>query len=181
MRFALLAALSWLSTVRAANPTVTIDGGAVIGTSVAVPKATAHVNEFLGIPFAQSPPERFSPPQPAESWKQPLVAQAFKPACVQQFNCMRAPTLWYGIDRLTREQTRRHDATSPSRRSIVVIPKRARTVSISTSMHHPLPPLARAVPSFTGSMAAHYNSAPQVHLSTMARSSLHTRTSSSSP
>jgi carboxylesterase type B len=86
MQYHLFAVLSWLAAVRAVDPTVTIDGGAVIGTAVSIPKTTARVNEFLGIPFA-APPERFSPPQPAKSWHEPLVAQAFKPACIQQFNC----------------------------------------------------------------------------------------------
>jgi len=87
MNYRFLLALSIFSIAKAADPTVSIDAGAVIGTAVAVPKATASVNQFLGIPFAQSPPQRFGPPQPAKSWNKPLVAKAFKPACVQQFNC----------------------------------------------------------------------------------------------
>lgn len=84
----LLLLLSWLAIVQAINPTVTIDGGVVVGTAVPVHKATASVDQFLGIPFAQSPPERFSPPQPPKSWLEPLAVQKFKPACIQQFNCM---------------------------------------------------------------------------------------------
>lgn len=60
-------------------PTVTISSGVVVGTSA------AFVNAYLGVPFAQSPPERFSPPVPASAWTSPLQAQTLKPACIQQF------------------------------------------------------------------------------------------------
>jgi len=70
-----------------ASPVVVLPSGPVIGTTTALPSATAVVNQFLGIPFAQSPPERFSPPQDASRWRQPLNATTFKPACIQQFNC----------------------------------------------------------------------------------------------
>jgi carboxylesterase 2 len=67
--------------------TATIQDGTIIGTKVNLPTATAAVNQFLGVPFAKSPPERFSPPQVPEPWSKPLLAQAWKPACIQQFNC----------------------------------------------------------------------------------------------
>jgi len=70
-----------------ASPVVVLPSGPVVGTTTALPSATAIVNKFLGIPFAQSPPERFSPPQDASRWWQPLNATTFKPACIQQFNC----------------------------------------------------------------------------------------------
>jgi hypothetical protein len=63
----------------AVSPTVTIPSGVIVGTSA------ASVNAYLGIPFAQSPPERFSPPVPAPAWTSPLQAQQIKPACIQQF------------------------------------------------------------------------------------------------
>ncbi|KAH8820239.1 liver carboxylesterase 1 precursor [Xylogone sp. PMI_703] len=69
-------------------PTVSISSGTVIGTTrspPSQPSTTAKANLYLGIPYAQSPPERFSPPTPAGSWKTPLQAQEYKPACVQQF------------------------------------------------------------------------------------------------
>lgn len=44
------------------GPTATIDAGVVVGTTTSLPAATASVNKFLGVPFAQSPPERFAPP-----------------------------------------------------------------------------------------------------------------------
>ena len=83
---AILAGLG-LQVHASGNPTVVIADGVIIGTQVSLPTATAAVNQFLGIPFAQSPPERFSPPAPPKPWHTPLVAQAWKDACIQQFNC----------------------------------------------------------------------------------------------
>jgi hypothetical protein len=70
-----------------ALPTVVVDTGLVVGTTTSIPSATATVNKFLGIAFAASPPERFSPPSRAAPFYKPLNASAFKPACIQQFNC----------------------------------------------------------------------------------------------
>ena len=67
-------------------PTVTIASGPLIGTTTAVPSATAAVNQFLGIPFALSPPVRFAPPTQPKRWHDPLRVTTWKPACVQQFN-----------------------------------------------------------------------------------------------
>jgi carboxylesterase type B len=68
-------------------PTATIDTGVLIGKSTSLPAALGPVNQFLGIPFAQSPPERFSPPQAAVRSSSPINATAWKPACLQQFRC----------------------------------------------------------------------------------------------
>ncbi|KAL0936343.1 para-nitrobenzyl esterase (carboxylesterase) [Colletotrichum truncatum] len=78
------------SALPAANavPTVTIDSGVIVGTTaqpVNQAGPTGYANAYLGVPFAKSPPERFSPPQAAPAWSLPLTAQAFKPACIQQF------------------------------------------------------------------------------------------------
>ncbi|KAF2671560.1 cholinesterase [Microthyrium microscopicum] len=67
------------------QPSATIDSGVVIGVSVTLPNSTVAVNQFLGIPFADSPPERFSPPELPDSWDQPLLTTAWKPACIQEF------------------------------------------------------------------------------------------------
>ncbi|KAG8532507.1 uncharacterized protein KY384_002384 [Bacidia gigantensis] len=67
------------------EPTVTIDSGPLIGTTTLLPSSTVTVNKFLGIPFAISPPERFSPPVPVQEWEAPKKAQAFTSACMQQF------------------------------------------------------------------------------------------------
>ncbi|GAB7351886.1 hypothetical protein MBLNU459_g2431t2 [Dothideomycetes sp. NU459] len=67
-----------------ASPTAFIENGMVVGTTTSLPAATATVNKFLGIPFAQSPPRRFTPPQPA-AFMPMINATAWKPACIQQF------------------------------------------------------------------------------------------------
>ncbi|KAF3000146.1 hypothetical protein E8E13_005218 [Curvularia kusanoi] len=73
----------------AVDPTVTISAGIVIGTATKPPNQpslTASANAYLGVPFAKSPPERFSPPESASPWSTPLQAQNVKPACIQQFS-----------------------------------------------------------------------------------------------
>jgi carboxylesterase 2 len=73
---------------RAANPTVSLASGVVIGTATGVsnqPSATGSANTYLGIPFASSPPLRFAPPTAASPWREPLVAQKLAPACLQAF------------------------------------------------------------------------------------------------
>ena len=77
----------WVGAAYAAAPTATIDAGVVIGTTTTLPTATASVNKFLGIPFAQSPPKRFEPPQKPKHFTQPLKATAWSPSCLQQFVC----------------------------------------------------------------------------------------------
>ena len=67
-------------------PTVTIDIGTVVGKSSTVPGGKNGVKQFLGIPFAVSPPERYSPPQPATPVSTPIQATAFSDSCIQQFN-----------------------------------------------------------------------------------------------
>jgi hypothetical protein len=76
------------SAVISAEPTVTIALGVIVGKTTTVsnqPSVTAKAKAYLGVPFAQSPPERFSPPVAAAAWSSPLQAQALKPACIQQF------------------------------------------------------------------------------------------------
>jgi len=67
------------------DPTATVQGGVVVGTTKSVDATT--INQFLGIPFAAAPTDaqRFSPPKPT-SWSEPLDTKAFKPACIQVFN-----------------------------------------------------------------------------------------------
>ena len=69
------------------RPTVLIADGLVVGTTTSLPAATATVNQFLGIPFAKSPPERFGLPQPPTPFRGELDASKFKDSCMQQFNC----------------------------------------------------------------------------------------------
>lgn len=75
------------ASIASCLPTAVVDSGIVIGTTTSLPSAAATVNKFLGIPFAASPPQRFSPPAKVAPWHGPLDASAFKPACIQQFNC----------------------------------------------------------------------------------------------
>ena len=84
-----LTTLFLFSTALAAKPQqhphATIDAGVVVGTTTSLPTATAPVNQFLGIPFAQSPPERFAPLQSPGTFRKPIQATKWKPACIQQF------------------------------------------------------------------------------------------------
>jgi acetylcholinesterase len=68
-------------------PTATIEAGIVIGKTTQLPAATAAVNQFLGIPFAKSPPARFMPAEKPDRFKEPIVATSWSPACIQQFVC----------------------------------------------------------------------------------------------
>ena len=64
---------------------MTLEIGTVAGVTTSLPSATAAVNKFLGVPFAKTPPERFTPPSPPDLLTGTLNANAFKPACIQQF------------------------------------------------------------------------------------------------
>ncbi|KAF1930784.1 liver carboxylesterase 1 precursor [Didymella exigua CBS 183.55] len=78
-----------LAAPAAVEPTVTISAGTIIGTAtkpINQPSLSASANAYLGVPFAKSPPERFSLPEAASPWSAPLQAQAVKPACIQQFS-----------------------------------------------------------------------------------------------
>jgi carboxylesterase 2 len=86
-----LAITSYASPIlheRAADPTVTLDIGVVVGTATRLtnqPSVTGSANAYLGVPFASSPPLRFAPPTAPSPWKEPLVAQKLPPACLQSF------------------------------------------------------------------------------------------------
>lgn len=80
------------------TPTATIDAGVLLGKATALPNGLGPaVNQFLGIPFAQSPPERFSPPRNVTAFSKRLNATEFKPACIQQFRCRLTgvSVLWF--------------------------------------------------------------------------------------
>jgi carboxylesterase 2 len=73
---------------RAADPTVTLSLGVVVGTATRPASqisATALANAYLGVPFANSPPLRFAPPAAPKPWAEPLVAQKLPSACIQSF------------------------------------------------------------------------------------------------
>ncbi|KAL3462480.1 putative carboxylesterase hlo [Aspergillus heterothallicus] len=90
--------LSFLSLVAVASastctptynsrPTAIIDSGPIIGTTtqIGIPSATAIVNKYLGIPFAEKP-ERFRLPKPVKPWEDFLDASRYGPACYQQIS-----------------------------------------------------------------------------------------------
>lgn len=97
MRATFVTALSTAACALAATtsgPTVSLASGVVVGTTstVSTPTvATAAVTQYLGIPFAASPPQRFSPAQPPSKWTEPLVAQQRKPVCLQEFAFGNSP------------------------------------------------------------------------------------------
>ena len=80
-------AASWANPHPQPRPTAVIAEGVVVGTTTSLPAATATINKFLGMPFAQSPPERFALPQPPERFRGQWDASQFKDSCTQQFNC----------------------------------------------------------------------------------------------
>ncbi|KIW42608.1 uncharacterized protein PV06_06140 [Exophiala oligosperma] len=73
------------SVASSTAPTVTIDSGAVVGTTTLLAGATVTVDKYLGIPFAASP-TRFAPAVKPTPWKSPYRATKYGPACIQQFN-----------------------------------------------------------------------------------------------
>ncbi|OAG05997.1 alpha/beta-hydrolase [Paraphaeosphaeria sporulosa] len=85
---ALLTAAPWNVAARLVygNPTATVDGGVIVGTTTRVIGATAAINKFLGIPFAEAPvgSKRFAVPKPT-TWSKQIDTKAFKPACIQAF------------------------------------------------------------------------------------------------
>jgi carboxylesterase 2 len=81
---------------RAANPTISIASGVVIGTAIpftpdpaaSAPTAASSVFQYLSIPFAAAPTGtlRFAPPVTPTAWTQALQATALPPACLQQYS-----------------------------------------------------------------------------------------------
>ncbi|KAL9068184.1 MAG: hypothetical protein Q9157_006574 [Trypethelium eluteriae] len=80
-----LASLTTVTCSSSQAPTAVIDSGPIFGTTTSLPGATATVNKFLGIEFAQSPPERFSPPSRPVGSTTARNATQFTAACTQQF------------------------------------------------------------------------------------------------
>lgn len=76
------------ATCDSTAPTATVDNGVLVGKATSLPAGLAPVNQFLGVPFAVSPPERFAPPQAASANTNTINTTAWKPACLQQFQCM---------------------------------------------------------------------------------------------
>jgi hypothetical protein len=71
-----------------ATPTISIDAGALAGTTTSLPGATASALKFLGVPFARSPPARFAPAERPAAWGasgRVRAARNWRDGCVQQF------------------------------------------------------------------------------------------------
>jgi hypothetical protein len=78
-------AAPWLAR---ATPTISIDAGALAGTTTSLPGATATALKFLGVPFARSPPTRFAPAERPAAWGasgRVRAAKGWRDGCVQQF------------------------------------------------------------------------------------------------
>lgn len=66
-------------------PTVVAARSKIIGTTTMVPSATAVVNQFLGVRFAQ-PVKRLQPPLPVIPREEVVDATVRGASCIQQFN-----------------------------------------------------------------------------------------------
>jgi len=69
-------------SVARGGPAAKTTHGEVVGKVL-----NGKVKAWLGVPFAQSPPERFSPPKEPKKWKNPRETTKLPAACIQQFNC----------------------------------------------------------------------------------------------
>lgn len=78
-----LSASALVSLIAAQAPTVTVDNGIFVGSQTAVPGTSQQVKKFLGIPFAVTPPQRFSPPQKAPASRETRQATNYGPNCLQ--------------------------------------------------------------------------------------------------
>ncbi len=164
-------ALPQTANGRTAPPTVRIAEGYVVGTTTPVPSATAVVNKYLGIPFAESPPERFSPPKDPKPFSRPLFATKVKPACIQRFNCKSTqpasvhPSL--NSYQILQRNTERLSGTSGTIRAVYLL-LRVRTACISMCL--PLLPLPLPVAelSCSGSMVAVFSGEMYLASGTMA-------------
>ncbi|KAH7131839.1 Carboxylesterase [Dendryphion nanum] len=80
----ILAATTVLQLTHAQTPSVTVSNGVFIGTATTIPGTSQRVRKFLGLPYAVTPPLRFSPPQPPPPSS--IVRQAinYGPGCIQQ-------------------------------------------------------------------------------------------------
>ncbi|KAF5673553.1 para-nitrobenzyl esterase [Fusarium circinatum] len=68
---------------RDASPSVSLEQGTIVGTATIVNAASPTVHKFLGVPFAESPPKRFAPPEPVKKSKDKILAQKWSPKCIE--------------------------------------------------------------------------------------------------
>lgn len=68
------------------RPTVSLDQSLVLGKTSEVPSAShAIINQYLGVPFARSPPKRFEPPEDPIPRNSTWDASYLRPSCIQHF------------------------------------------------------------------------------------------------
>ncbi|KAJ4258822.1 hypothetical protein NW762_007909 [Fusarium torreyae] len=68
------------------GPTVSLQQGLVVGKRIEVPSALSPtVDQYLGVPFAKSPPRRFEPPEDPIPHNASWDATYFRPSCIQYF------------------------------------------------------------------------------------------------
>jgi hypothetical protein len=143
-------------------PTATINAGTIIGKTTSLPAALGPVNQFLGVPFAKSPPERFSPAQPASRFVEPFNATEFKPACIQQFRCRchtkRAKCIPY-----QHQQIHKQPRISINTSSTTLPRLSQRTVCTSMFSLRQSQLLVLVNLSYSGSLVVHYNSGMRVY------------------
>ncbi|KAF2093412.1 alpha/beta-hydrolase [Rhizodiscina lignyota] len=78
-------ASAWASQCSQPIPTkLRIFDGEIIGTTTSLPSATAMVNKYYGVPYAE-PPVRFAPATPPRPWCDTRDATKHAPVCIQQW------------------------------------------------------------------------------------------------
>ncbi|KAF5532231.1 para-nitrobenzyl esterase [Fusarium mexicanum] len=68
---------------RDASPSVSLEQGTIVGTATIVNAASPTVHKFLGVPFAESPPKRFAPPEPVKKSQDTILARKWSPKCIE--------------------------------------------------------------------------------------------------
>jgi carboxylesterase type B len=84
MKTTFISLLAFVSLANAQRPTVTLNDGVYVGTTIAVPSATVAVDAFYGIPYAAANPERFGAPLPRPKGSETHDAIKQPPVCIQQ-------------------------------------------------------------------------------------------------
>lgn len=108
----LICLYGFIGLVVAQRPTVTLNDGVYVGTTLAVPSATVAVDAFYGIPYAASNPERFGAPLLRPKGTETYEATKQPPVCIQQ-QCEQMVLFQYF--QRTELMTFHHSATSWSR------------------------------------------------------------------
>ncbi|XP_069463193.1 fatty acyl-CoA hydrolase precursor, medium chain-like [Ambystoma mexicanum] len=80
----------WITSISANDPIVATSYGKLKGRRLSIKGTDRAVDGYFSIPFARPPigPLRFSPPRPAEPWKNVRDATAYPPICVQDIRLL---------------------------------------------------------------------------------------------